>query len=123
MSGFDYIIEDIKKGNLTYDSQKDTSCPGTLAIVAVNRLLPYPVGMIWFRWRGSYAADILNMYVVADLRRLGIATYLHEKMIACCADLTEIYTQNGNAHSTPWLKAIGFKRRSTGWYFEVKRRK
>ncbi len=117
MSGFDYIADDIKKGNLDYGFQVDTSCPGTLSISATNRLLPYPVGMLWFRWRGGYAVDIMNIYVVDDLRRLGIATFMFRKMVALYNQVDEVYTQQGSTLGTQWLKSAGFKKRKKGWYF------
>ena len=104
----------------------ETKIPGSSEIHVCVPSLPWPVGMVWYRWVGNSTIETLHSYVFERLRRCGLRTAMHESLILAYPTLKRIITASGSkAGGEAWLKASGFKRnRQTGdWEFAVKRRK
>ena len=104
----------------------NTRLPGCEEIHLCVECLPWPVGMVWYRWVGNSTIETLHSYVFERLRRCGIRTALHESLIQSYPQATRFITASGSKDGgEAWLKATGFKknRRTGDWEFVVKRGK
>lgn len=101
----------------------ETGCPGTNAIEAITPGLPYPIAVVWFRFRNHYAIDIMNSWTFDPLRRLGLRTYLHRRMIECWPSVLEVYSAAATPSGEAWMLAAGYKKCWDGWRYRVPKRK
>lgn len=99
-------------------------CPGTSVIEAYNGGLPYPVGMLWFRW--GFANDsvvILNSWVKPETRRCGIRNTMQGYLIESHKGdgIRRIVSPGGTASGIAWMKAYGYKKskRQGYWYYTI----
>lgn len=115
-----WFAEEIKnRSALTY-GHNYTRVPGCESIEAIWNKIGYPIGTLWFTHCGAHTIDITSIYVIDHFRRLGVATYLVDKLHETFPSTKAIITGTGNKESIPWLKKLGFKfSKSYGWRKEV----
>ena len=100
---------------LTY-GWRHTTVPGCKVIEAVWEDDVHPIGSVWFIRRGHATIEICESYVPLCYRRLGIRTFLHEKMLESHPSIVAFVTAASTSESKPWLLKMGFKRSpADGW--------
>lgn len=96
--------------------------PGLDTIEAYHRDLPWPVGIVWYNFVGLNALQVLNSFVFENLRRCGVRTYLHERLLSAYPNRDLIITTSGTKSGLAWMKATGYKQTENGWEFHRKHR-
>jgi GNAT superfamily N-acetyltransferase len=101
---------DIKSGKLKLNFEwfQTDNCPAIWTIQATSSFLPMPIGIMWVECALKSGKGILNVYVVDDYRKCGIATQMLRRVWEWDKNIKIIYTNSGNNLSIPWLKKIGF---------------
>jgi GNAT superfamily N-acetyltransferase len=110
-----YEKEQVQRRNMQWTHLNETGIPGTEAFIATVNSMPMPVGIIWFRWNTRRTIGIMNIYVLESLRRQGVATWLHNKLVEVISPDC-VYTMSANDMSEPWLTKLGYEKADDGWY-------
>ena len=100
--------------------------PGTHVIEAYQQDHPAPVGAVWWRWgMGDDEVEVVNSYVMADMRRLGIRTALHHEMIRWLKPKRVITGGTSTVEGVAWMQHAGYRldRKRNVWYYTVKKGK
>lgn len=97
-----------------------SAVPGVKMIEAVHPDCGCPIGTVWFRWISESQIDILYSLVRPGVRRCGIRTYLHERLLETWPN-ARITTNSGTMDGIQWMTKVGFKFNPPGeWVFERK---
>lgn len=75
----------------------------------------FPIGFIWYTQDLVDIANIGYIWVHETKRRQGLATLMLTELRRWYPK-NSIATTVGNDLSTPWLKAVGFRREQDGWF-------
>lgn len=111
------IRQEIKDGKLFYGYGK-TAIPGTVTIEATHQDCCMPLGIVWYRWISENQIDIVYSYVRPSVRRCGVRTYLHQRLLACYPH-ARITTNSGTTEGMQWMSKTGYKFNPPGeWVFE-----
>lgn len=113
---------DIRQGDLQIRHGAPTIA-GTYSLEAVTSSLPYPVGMLWYRWTYDSNIEILNSWVKAETRRSGIRTKMHKFLSGYYKTAKGIVTAHGTEEGTEWMESAGYKQTKDGWWRYTIRRK
>ncbi len=98
----------------------ESAVPGVKTIEAVHPSCGCPLATVWFRWISAAQIDILYSFVRPGIRRCGIRTYLHERLLQTWPD-ARITTNSGTLDGIAWMTKVGFKYHPPGeWVFERK---
>ena len=104
------------KHKLNFEWFQAENLPAIWTLQATCSFLPMPIGIMWVDSAIKYGKGILNVYVIDDYRKCGIAAQMLKKVWDWDASIKIIYTHSGNKLSTPWMKKIGFvKDDMFGW--------
>ena len=114
---FEEIREDVQaRRKLTYLHGKP-GLQGCYAIEAYHDDMPVPIATVWYAFFGLTGIQTLNSYVWEQLRRCGLRTYLHEKLLAAYPKHTLVISGAGTREGKAWMKSAGFKKTANGWEF------
>lgn len=118
-----WVKDEIHKGNIRI-GYSETTCPGTYAVEATIGGLPMPIATVWIRHSGNKTIETLQSYVMAPLRRCGLRTLMHRRMIRDYPSTSKVTTGAGSKEGgKAWLQSTGFKQNAEGdWVYRVKKR-
>ena len=63
---------------------------------------------MWIDSAVKNGKGILNICVIEEYRKCGVATQMLKKVWEWDANIKIVYTHSGNKLSIPWMKKIGF---------------
>lgn len=69
----------------------------------------FSLGYLWFRLESRNVIKISNSYVQEMVRRAGLRTWMHRKMLEDFPETRMIVTARATEFSLPWLNKMGFK--------------
>ena len=113
---------EIRQGDLLIKHSAPTIA-GTYSLEAVTSSLPYPVGMLWYRWTYDSKIEILNSWVKAEARRSGIRTRMHDFLVNYYKTSKHVVTAHGTEEGTKWMESAGYRQTKDGWWRYTIRRK
>lgn len=93
--------------------------PGTFTAEAYHEDCPMPLAVVWFGFFGLKGIQIQNSFTFELVRRAGLRTYIHEKMLAAYPS-RYILSGAGTKSGSAWMKAVGYKQTDAGWEFHPK---
>jgi hypothetical protein len=76
-----------------------------------------PLAVVWLNYFGLGGIQILNSFVFEYVRRCGLRTFIHEKLLACCNECDLILSGAGTESGAAWMKATGYVKNKNGWEF------
>lgn len=88
--------------------------PGTFTAEAYHEDCPMPLCVVWFGFVGLNAIQIQNSFTFEYVRRCGLRTFIHRKMLEAYPGryiLSGAGTKSGQA----WMKSVGYKQTKAGW--------
>lgn len=101
--------------------------PGIWTAVAAVDGLSQPIGRVDYGFFGfgtkRPTLNIVNSWVHQDLRRCGLRTLIHQRMLEWYPEVVLIRSDRGTADGAAWMKAVGYREAAGGWEFRPKRRK
>lgn len=93
-----------------------STIPGTYLLEATIDFMDTPIGLLYHKWSGNQAIEILQSYVHHQFRRLGVRTWMHEQLCATYPSCRKIVTFGTTKDSKPWIRKMGFKKDEFGDY-------
>lgn len=91
--------------------------PGVFTAEVYHEELPGPLAVVWFNYCGQDTIHILNSMVFEYVRRCGLRTFIHEKLLAICRDVDRIVSGGGTESGAAWMKSVGYVKSKAGWEF------
>lgn len=116
------VTTELVLGSMIYGFGR-TSCPGTFTIEANLWTMAYPLAAVWYQFVDGRTIQVMNSFVTAGVRRCGLRTFLHEKMIDAYPTVNRIISDSGTREGAAWMKAVGYQRTKDGYWFFVPDRK
>lgn len=91
--------------------------PGVFTAEVYHEELPGPLAVVWFNYFGLGGIQILDSFVFEYVRRCGLRTFIHEKMLAICNECELIVSGGGTESGAAWMKSVGYVKNKRGWEF------
>lgn len=111
------VAKEVKEGKLNYGFGK-SAIPGLATIEAMHVDCFAPLGTVWFRFISENQIDVVYSYVRPGVRRCGVRTYLHNKLLQTYPH-ARITTNSGTMDGMQWMAKIGFRFNPPGeWVFD-----
>ena len=121
---YDYFRTTVKDGTKVKFAYRNCAVPGVYVMEALHMDCACPIGTVWFRFLNRRTLEILHSYVVGQVRRCGLRTRMHQKMLHDHPRVWTVTTDNSTRQSRPWLLKIGFARADDGtWKLNTRKRK
>lgn len=95
--------------------------PGTFTANVFHEDMPMPLCVVYYNFFGNEGIQINNSFTFEYVRRSGLRTLIHEKMLEAYPDRW-ILSGAGTESGTAWMKATGYKKTSLGWEFRRKKK-
>lgn len=106
---FERLREETREGSLLEFRYGRTTVPSLHTLEALHPDFRIPLGFLWFSQEDGKRLSLGFVFVHEQVRQVGLATRLLERLIEDYPGAATITTGRGNELSTPWLRKNGFE--------------